>query len=143
MSESAAVRQNVKGQTVAAMIFGTIIFLATLAAWLYASANGIDTGVLWSVVTPVIAFLFIGGALNKTAEHAQEAAVNTNGSMEPKIKAAVSEALANRDAARTRQAQGDISDISEPTNVLIPASIIENAHMKVTQTSNQDVSPTS
>jgi hypothetical protein len=116
------------------MIFGTIIFLATLAAWLYASAHNIDTGVLWSVVTPVIAFLFIGGALNKTAEHAQEAATNTNGAMGPKIEAAVATALANRDMARTRQAQGDIADIADPTQVLIPASVITDANARVTQT---------
>lgn len=113
---------NNKGQTVAAMMFGTIIFLATLAAWLYGSERGIDTGVLWSVVTPVIGFLFIGGALNKTAEHAEQAAVQTNGSMDHKIKSAVSAALAERDSARTRQAQGDIS---EPSRVLIPASVTD------------------
>lgn len=95
---------NNKGQTVAAMSFGTIIFLATLAAWLYGSAHGIDTTVLWSVVTPVIGFLFIGGALSKTADHAEQAAIQTNGSMEAKIKAQVSSALADRDAARTWQA---------------------------------------
>lgn len=93
-----------RGQTVAAMAFGTVIFIATLVAWLYGSQRGIDTTVLWSVVTPVIGFLFIGGALSKTADHAEQAAIQTNGSMEAKIKAQVSSALADRDAARTWQA---------------------------------------
>lgn len=113
-----------KGQTVAAMMFGTIIFLATLAAWLYGETNDIDTGVLWSVVTPVIAFLFIGGALNKTADAAEQAAIQTNGSMDAKIKSAVSSALADRDKARTRQAQGDISD---PVKVILPADVVADA----------------
>lgn len=93
-----------KGQTVAAMLFGTIIFVSTLVAWIYASLNDIDSTVLWSVVTPVIGFLFVGGALNKTADHAEQAAIQTNGSMEAKIKAQVASALAERDAARTWQA---------------------------------------
>lgn len=114
---------NNKGQTIAAMTFGTVIFLATLAAWLYGSERGIDTGVLWSVVTPVIGFLFVGGALNKTAEHAEQAAVQTNGSMDHKIKSAVSAALAERDSARTRQAVGDIS---EPSRVLIPPNVVDD-----------------
>lgn len=95
---------NGKGQTVAAMLFGTIIFIATLVAWIYASLNDIDSTVLWSVVTPVIGFLFIGGALSKTAEHAEQAAIQTNGSLEAKVRAQVSAALADRDAARTWQA---------------------------------------
>lgn len=97
------------GQTVAAMGFGTVIFIATLAAWLYASERGIDTTVLWTVTTPVIGALFIGGALSKTADHAEQAAIQTNGSMEAKIKAQVSSALADRDAARTWQANGSVA----------------------------------
>lgn len=127
---------NSKGQTVSAMAFGTIIFIATLCAWIYGSLNGIDTTVLWSVVTPVIGFLFIGGALNKTAEHAEQAAVQTNGAMDHKIKSAVSSALADRDSARTRQAQGDISDIADPAAVLIPASVIKDANVRMTQGDN-------
>lgn len=98
-----------KGQTVAAMAFGTVIFIATLVAWIYASLNDIDSTVLWSVVTPVIGFLFIGGALSKTADHAEQAAIQTNGSMEAKIKAQVSSALADRDAARTWQATSPLA----------------------------------
>jgi len=125
MSTSRPLNANsTKGQSIAAMAFGTIIFVATLAAWLYGSERGIDTNVLWSVVTPVIGFLFIGGALNKTAEHAEQAAVQTNGSMDSKIKAAVSSALADRDSARTRQAQGDIS---EPTRVVLPVAVVDDA----------------
>lgn len=117
-------RPSGKGQTVAAMTFGTVIFLATLAAWLYGSERGIDTTVLWSVTTPVIGFLFIGGALNKTAEHAEQAAVQTNGSMDSKIKAAVSSALADRDKARTRQALGDIAD---PVRVALDPNVVDDA----------------
>lgn len=114
---SSATMSTKSGQTVAAMTFGTVIFCATVAAWLYGAERGIDTTVLWSVTPPIIGFLFIGGALNKTAEHAEQAAVQTNGSMDSKIKSAVSSALADRDKARTRQAQGDIS---EPSRVVIP-----------------------
>lgn len=122
MSADRPVSTSSRGQSIAAMAFGTIIFVATLAAWLYGSERGIDTNVLWSVVTPVIGFLFIGGALNKTAEHAEQAAVQTNGSMDSKIKAAVSSALADRDSARTRQAQGDIS---EPQRVVLPVQLVD------------------
>ncbi len=122
MSADRPVSTSSRGQSIAAMGFGTIIFVATLAAWLYGSERGIDTNVLWSVVTPVIGFLFIGGALNKTAEHAEQAAVQTNGSMDSKIKAAVSSALADRDSARTRQAQGDIS---EPQRVVLPVQLVD------------------
>jgi hypothetical protein len=111
----------VKGQTVAAMTFGTIIFCATLAAWLYGEAHNIDTTVVWTVTTPVIGFLFVGASLSKTAEHAEQAAVQTNGSMDSKIKAAVSSALADRDAARTRQQQGDIS---APVQVVLSPDVI-------------------
>lgn len=93
-------RPAAKGQTVAAMAFGTIIFLATTAAWLYGSEKGIDTTVLWTVTTPVIGALFIGGALSKTADHAEQAAIQTNGSMEAKIKSQVATALAERDSTR-------------------------------------------
>lgn len=107
------------------MAFGTIIFVATLAAWLYASERGIDTTVLWTVTTPVVGALFIGGALNKTAEHAEQAAVQTNGSMDHKIKSAVSAALADRDAARTRQSMGDIG---APERVVLAPLPDDTAH---------------
>lgn len=113
MSLPAVNREPAKGQTVAAMGFGTVIFLAACGAWLYAEAHDIDSTVLWTVVTPVIGFLFIGGALSKTADHAEQAAIQTNGSMGPKIEAAVSEALARRDAARTWQA----SQLPPPSRV--------------------------
>lgn len=119
---------NGKGQTVSAMAFGTIIFIATLAAWLYGAEKGVDTTVLWSVVTPVIGFLFIGGALNKTADNAAQAATQTNGSMDGKIKSAVSTALAERDHARTRQVNGDISEAS---SVIIPASVVVDANAAI------------
>jgi hypothetical protein len=129
VSTPATARPNGKsGQTIAAMTFGTIIFCATLAAWLYGETHNIDTGVVWTVTTPVIGFLFIGGALSKTADNAEQAAIQTNGSMDSKIKAAVSSALADRDMARTRQAQGDIS---EPVKVTLPADVVVDAARQI------------
>ena len=118
MSAPAVASDAPKGRTIAAMGFGTVIFIATLIAWLYAATHDIDATVLWSVVTPVIGFLFIGGALDKTASHAEAAAIQTNGSMGPKIKAEVAAALAERDAARTWQAS---QPVAPPVRVNLPA----------------------
>ena len=96
------------GSSTRTLAFGTVIFIATLAAWLFGSLNHIDTNVLWSVVTPVIGALFIGTSLGRVANSAQQAAIQTNGGMSDKIEAAVSTALAKRDASRTwQQAQPD------------------------------------
>ena len=91
------------------MIFGVLIFCATLAAWLFGELHGVETTILWSVATPVILALFVGQGLADTAANARAAATQTNGNMDGRIKAAVSSALADRDAARTRQAKGDIA----------------------------------
>ena len=91
------------------MAFGVIVFVATLAAWLYASSNGIPSEMLWAVSTPVVLGLFVGQQLAHTSEQAQKAADATNGALPERIKAAVTSALADRDAARTRQSRGDIS----------------------------------
>ena len=92
------------------MVFGTIIFVATLAAWLYGEQMGVETTTLWTVSTPVVMALFIGTAVGEAADAARQAAAQTNGAMDPRIKAAVAAALADRDAARTRQAVGDLGD---------------------------------
>jgi len=91
------------------MIFGVVIFLASLAAWLWGETHAVNTDILWIVATPVVMALFVGQQLGATAEHAQQAATQTNGALDSRIKAGVAAALADRDAARTRQANGDIS----------------------------------
>jgi hypothetical protein len=113
-STPGAVGPGVGTGQVVMLVAGTVISLATIAAWLYGATHGIDTAPLFAFVIPVVGSLFIANGLGKTAEHAQAAATQTNGMMGPRIKAAVSEALAERDAARTRQAQGDISDDVPP-----------------------------
>ena len=97
------------------LLAGTVISLATIAAWLYGATHSIDTAPLFAFVIPVVGSLFIANGLGKTSEAAQQAATQTNGLLGPRIKAAVSEALADRDAARTRQVQGDISQDLEVT----------------------------
>ena len=120
------------GRTVATMLFGTIIFLAATAAWLYAESLGVPTDILWLVVVPIVSALFVSQPLANLADRthaagdaARQAANQTNGVLDERIrgavstalgeqlpgivKAAASSALADRDAARTRQARGDIS----------------------------------
>ena len=104
------------------MLIGLGVMGMSLAAWLYGEKNGIDTRVLWTVVPSLLIALFIGNSIGtntevsqKAADAAQQAVTQTNGSMDARIEAGVSKALANRDAARTRQAQGDISqDVTMP-----------------------------
>lgn len=96
------------------MVIGVILFLASLAAWIYCAERGINTDILWAVVVPILTALFIGHQLGTTAENAQKAADQTNGSLEPRVKAAVASALADRDKARTRQIQGDVGVYVEP-----------------------------
>jgi hypothetical protein len=91
------------------LLAGTVITIATIGAWLYGATHGIDTAPLFAFVIPVVGALFVAQNLGKTSEAAQQAANQTNGQLGPRIKAAVAEALADRDAARTRQARGDIS----------------------------------
>lgn len=88
---------------------GTVITIATIGAWLYGATHHIDTAPLFAFVIPVVGALFVAQNLGTTRDAAQQAANQTNGQLGPRIKAAVSEALADRDAARTRQAQGDVS----------------------------------
>lgn len=95
--------------TIAMLIIGMVIFVSTLAAWVFAEVNGISTGALLAFAVPVVGALFVGHQIGKAADAAQQAANQTNGVMESRIESAVASALARRDAARTRQAQGDIS----------------------------------
>lgn len=89
---------------------GTIITLGTIAAWLWGKLRGIDTGELMAFVVPIVGALFLVTAVGRAGEAAQQAAQQTNGMLEGRIKAAVASALADRDAARTRQAVGDVSE---------------------------------
>lgn len=98
-----------------AYVTGTVIVLATLGAWLYAEANGIGTGPLLGFVVPVVGALFIGRNLGTAKEAAQQAATQTNGGLEARVKSATAQALAERDAARTRQVQGDITYTATPS----------------------------
>ena len=96
--------------TLAMMIIGAVIFVAVIGAWLVAEFNHIGTGALLAFAVPVVAGLFVGQQLGATRDAAQQAANQTNGILDGRIEAAVSTALAKRDAARTRQAVGDISE---------------------------------
>ena len=101
---------NTRVPTTITMLFGVVIFVSTLAAWLYGeSVAHVDTTIVWTVSAPIILALFVGHQLGATADAAQQAASQTNGVLGDRIKAAVAAALADRDAARTRQAQGDIA----------------------------------
>lgn len=129
-------KQNAAGRTVATMLFGTVIFLAATVAWLYAEMMGVSTDILWLVVVPIVSALFVSQPLANLADRthaagdaARQAANQTNGVLDERIKGAVSgavstalgeqlpgivkaatsSALADRDAARTRQSRGDIS----------------------------------
>lgn len=94
--------------TAVTMGFGVVVFVATLVAWLYGESVHVPTTILWTVAGPIIIALFVGHQLGTTADAARQAASQTNGVLDARVKAAVSAALADRDAARTRQAQGDI-----------------------------------
>lgn len=95
--------------TLGMMIIGCIIFVSTLATWVYAESIGIPTGALFAIAGPVIGALFLVGPISTAAKSAEQAAQQTNGVMEERMIAAASKALAIRDAARTRQARGDIA----------------------------------
>lgn len=96
------------------MAYGSLIFLATLGVWLYGELNGLKTDVVWTFATPLVLALFLGQGIAAAAENAQKAAEQTNGTLAPRIKAAVAEALSDRDAARTRQQLGDVGAVPLP-----------------------------
>lgn len=93
--------------TLPTMVVGLILFLAALAAWLYAADKDINTDILWAVIVPILTALFVGHQVSAAAENAQKAADQTNGTMNERIKSVMIEALAERDAARTWQSQQD------------------------------------
>jgi len=98
----------------AKLLAGTVLLLATMAAWLYMRSQHMeDTGLL-ALVSPVITYLILGGKVdaaadgqNATLAHHSETLAkisrNTNGELDRRIvegsRAAITEALAHRDAA--------------------------------------------
>ena len=105
------------------MTFGVVIFLASLAAWLFGEMHGIDTNVVWMVSGPLLVALFIGTKVDDAKTAAEQAVAQTNGVLDGRIKSSVAAALADRDAARTRQANGDIGHPPPPgTAYLTPDS---------------------
>lgn len=108
--------------TTTMLIIGAVIFVAVIAAWLFAEFNHIGTGALLAFAVPVVGALFIGHQLGSTADAAKQAVSQTNGGLDGRVKSAVSAALADRDAARTRQAQGDIDDHPAPVSPIPPSA---------------------
>jgi hypothetical protein len=100
------------------LVAGTVIFLATVGAWLYAAERGMETSPLFFIAGPVIGSLFLISPITRAADGAQAAALQTNGQMKSTIKAAVNEALGDRDAARTWQAT--VGNDSTPPIVAAP-----------------------
>lgn len=96
-------------RTTASMIIGVVVMAIGVAAWLYGELHDVDTSILWTVLPVILGALFIGTTMADTKAAAQAAATQTNGTLESRVKAAVAAALADRDAARTRQSVGDIS----------------------------------
>lgn len=97
------------------MAFGVGVFAVSTAAWLYGEVHHLDTTILWAVATPVVLGLLLGDGISHAASAARQAADQTNGQLESRVQTAVSQALAARDAARTRQARGDIDAPSPPS----------------------------
>lgn len=95
--------------TLAMMIIGAVIVAIVLVVWLIAEFNHVPTGALLAFAVPVVGALFLTSPIAAARDAAQAAAGQTNGVLDSRIKAGVAAALADRDAARTRQAQGDIS----------------------------------
>lgn len=95
------------------LVIGALVTLAAIGAWVFAKLNNLDTGELMAFVVPIVGALFLVGQVAKGAEAAQQAAQQTNGMLDARVKAAVAAALADRDAARTRQAVGDIAEAQE------------------------------
>lgn len=102
-------------------ILGAVLFCAVIGAWIFAKLHDVDTTELLAFAVPVIGALFLVGPINQAAQSSAQAAQQTNGVLDARIQAAVSKALATRDAARTRQALGDISEaVASPTDTTAP-----------------------
>ncbi|MFT3877417.1 MAG: hypothetical protein QM708_13490 [Propioniciclava sp.] len=99
------------------LVAGIIMTGLFLGAWLVAEQSGVDSSPIWVIAGPVILGLLIGEVVGSAGRHAAQAANQTNGQLDARIKAAVAAALADRDSARTRQAQGDINSDSPFTGI--------------------------
>lgn len=112
-----------RGNGLGQQVIGAVIFVVVTAAWVFCKLNKLETGELLAFAVPVVGALFLVGSVDragdkaeKAADAASQAAQQTNGVLDARIQSAVSKALATRDAARTRQAQGDISEaVGAPT----------------------------
>lgn len=101
--------------TTTMLVIGTVIFVTVTGAWLLAEFNHIGTGALLAFAVPIVGALFIGHQLGTTADAAKQAANQTNGILSDRVEAAVTKALAARDAARTWQAQqADPAQAAQP-----------------------------
>ena len=108
-------------RTTTTMVFGAIVFITTVGAWLYGESHDIDTTILWAAAVPIIGALFIGQSMTATRTAAEQAASQTNGALESRIEGVVARVigaqLSARDIVRTRQARGDISLDEQPRRV--------------------------
>jgi len=95
------------------LIAGCFVFGISIGGWLYASVSHIDATPILGFAIPIVGALFVGNSLGKAADNAAQAAAQTNGALDSRIKAAVSSALADRDFARTRQQHGDIGQLDQ------------------------------
>ena len=100
-----------KQPSIAMLIIGTIVFTVTTTAWLICAFNGFDASGMLFFAVPVIGSLFLVDGIRtlysgvgQARDAAERAANQTNGALDGRIQAAVSQALAVRDAARTWQA---------------------------------------
>lgn len=105
-----------------ASLVGLAYLVVLVGAWLLAESMHIPTEPLWLITPLVLGVVLIGQPLSTIASNAKAAATQTNGSMDARIQAGVARALADRDAARTRQAVGD-SGLSAP----LPSRAVEGA----------------
>lgn len=110
--------ENRNAVTVTTMIFGVIIFLATVAAWLWGEKNGVKTDILWIVAVPVITALFIGHQVGTAAKSAEQAAQQTNGTLNGRLEEAVTNVLAKRDITRAKQSISDAGKNVPPETII-------------------------
>lgn len=96
-------------RTTSSMLVGLGVLVVVVVAWLYGATHGVDVTPLWAIAPALLVALFLGAGVAQAGQFAQQAAQQTNGALDARIAKVMSDQLANRDAARTRQAVGDIS----------------------------------
>ena len=89
---------------------GTVLALATMAAWLWGATHEVDTSPLFAFVVPIVGALFLADRISDAGDAAKQAAHQTNGNLEARVQSAVASALANRDTARTHQSRLDTAE---------------------------------